>query len=152
MFPRSLSLRSQLLLTIVGSLGATALVLTVVAYRAEQDNLLLEASRRVRIASESRAGAIERLVEGQQQRARGFLARALALCGEETPIGRTAWELDCSFEAIQEFRATERAVGAVLTYGPRRVARSGRAPSPELPVPIPLARLVPDLDAMHYVV
>ena len=137
----SISLKTQLLSTIVGSIVATAVALTTLAYRAQLDSLENDARRAVRVAAHSRADAIARLIDGQQQRAERFLVTAASLCAEQTVSGRTAWELGCAQRALRELRATERALGALLTNGRRRVARSGAVVSEALPVPTPLARV-----------
>src|SRR5258706_13866955 len=125
---RSISLKTQFLCTIVGSIVVTAVAVTSFAYRAQTVNLERDARRSVQVAAQSRADAIDGLVAGQQQRAQRFLITAASLCGEETPSGRIAWELGCAQSALRELRASERAVGALLTNGPRRIARSGSAP------------------------
>src|SRR5581483_2288349 len=63
----SISLKTQLLCTIVGSIAATAVTLTAVAYRGQIDSLEREARRSVHAAAQSRSEAIARLVAGQQQ-------------------------------------------------------------------------------------
>jgi signal transduction histidine kinase/ActR/RegA family two-component response regulator len=151
MSSRSVSLRTQLLVTIVGLIVATAVALTTLAYRAQVESLERSARRAVRAAAQSRADAIVRLIDGQQQRAQRFLVAAAALCGEQTPAGGTAWELGCARRALRELRVTERADGALLTYGRRRIARSGVPMSDELPVPTPLARLIEDEGPVTYV-
>ena len=81
------SLKIQLLCTIIGSIGATAITLTTLAYRAQVVNLEHDARRTVHAAAQSRAEAVVRLIDGQQQRAQRFLTTAAALCGEVTPAG-----------------------------------------------------------------
>src|SRR5262250_3311311 len=99
MSPGSISLKTQLLCTIVGSIVATAVALTTLAYRAQADSLARDARRAVRVVAQSRAEAIERLLAGEQQRAERFLIAAASLCGERTPSGRLAWELGCAGSA-----------------------------------------------------
>jgi signal transduction histidine kinase len=137
----SISLKTQLLCTIVGSIAASGVALTTLAYRSELASLERDAGRAVRAAAQSRAEAISHLVAGQQQRAERFLVSAASLCGERTSTGRTAWEIGCAQRALRDLRATERALGALLTNGSRRIARSGAVPSEPLAVPTPLARL-----------
>ena len=147
-----ISLKTQLLCTIVGSIVATAVVLTTLAYRAQVSNLEDDARRIVRIAAQSRASAIERLIAGQQQRAQHFLIAAVSLCGEQTPSGAIAWELGCAGRALRELRASERANGALLTNRHRRVATAGVALNGRLPIPTPLARLVEHDGELTYVI
>jgi len=137
----SISLKTQLLCTIVGSIAASGVALTTLAYRSELASLERDARRAVRAAAQSRAEAIARLVGGQQQRAERFLVSAASLCGEATPAGRTAWEIGCAQRALRDLRATERALGAMLTNRGHRIGRSGAVPSDALAVPAPLARL-----------
>jgi signal transduction histidine kinase/ActR/RegA family two-component response regulator len=152
MASRSISIKTQFLCTIVGSIVVTAVALTTLAYQAQTANLERDARRAVRVAAQSRAAAIDRLVDDQQQRAQRFLIAAASLCGEQTPSGRIAWELGCAQRALREFRASERALGVLLTNGRRRIARGGAATSDNLPVPSPLARVVDDRGEATYVI
>ena len=149
---RSISLKTQFLCTIVGSIVVTAVALTTLAYRAQTVNLERDARRSVQVAAQSRADAIDVLVDRQQQRAQRFLITAASLCGEETPSGRIAWELGCAQRALRELRASERAVAALLTNGRRRIARSGPAIVDNAPVPSPLARVVGGSGEATYVI
>src|SRR5262249_36894021 len=81
------------------------------------------------------------LVELQQQRAERFLVTAAALCGEQSRPGAIAWERSCVRRALTEFRESERAEGAVLSSGSRRIAVAGTAPDVRAAVPRPLARV-----------
>lgn len=153
MAPKSVSLTAQLLVTVVGSIVATAVALATVAYQTVYDNLEREARSRVRIAAQSRAEAVSRMVAGQQQRAQRFIASTAALCGEQKPTGEFAWEGDCTRSALQDFRITEHAVGAVLLSGTRRVTSSGRRPRLDVPRPTGLATFEQGSDSqLHYVV
>jgi signal transduction histidine kinase/ActR/RegA family two-component response regulator len=136
------SLKIQLLCTIIGSIGATAITLTTLAYRAQVVNLERDARRTVHAAAQSRAEAVMRLLDGQQQRAQRFLTTAVALCAEVTPAGARAWELGCARRAVREFRASERAAGVSLSNRRGRIARSGAAILGDVPIPSPLARLI----------
>ena len=148
---QSISLRTQLLCTIVGSIVATAVALTTLAYRAQIGNLEIDARRAARVAAESRAEAVLRMIDGQQQRAQRFLITAASLCGEETGSG-IAWELGCARRALRELRASEHATGALLTSRRRRIARTGVALPDRLPIPTPLARLIERDGEMTYVI
>jgi signal transduction histidine kinase/CheY-like chemotaxis protein len=149
---RSLSLRTQLLFTIVGSIAATAIALTTLAYRVQISNLESDAHGAVRMAASSRAETIARIVYGQQQRAERFLITASSLCGEERLAGGIAWELDCARRALRELRESERAAGAALTSRRRRIALSGVRPSVNPAVPQPLARLDETVTPPSYVI
>ncbi len=70
-----------------------------------------------------------------------FVASIAVLCGEEKPAGGLAWESGCTRSALQEFRITEHATGAVLLAGDRRVASTGRTPSRDRAFPAGLAVL-----------
>jgi signal transduction histidine kinase/ActR/RegA family two-component response regulator len=152
MFRSIISLRVQLLLAIVGSIAATAVALATLAYRTQTSSLRSDAEHTVHVAAMNRAESVERLVGSQQERATRFLSTAAALCGELLPSGRTVWEIGCAADALREFRTGERATGAVLARGSRRIARSGAAPSLTLPVPTPLARLITTPSGPAYVV
>ncbi len=148
----TMSVKSQLLITIVGSIVVTASALTTLAYRAQVLNLERNARRTVRVAAQNRAEAVDRVVDSQQQRAQRFLTASAALCGETTPAGRVAWELGCAQRALREFRLSERARGALLTNDRGRIARSGTAIPVLLPIPTPLARLVERDGHITYIV
>jgi signal transduction histidine kinase/ActR/RegA family two-component response regulator len=147
-----MSVKSQLLTTIVGSIVVTAAALTTLAYRAQVASLERDARRSVHMAAQNRAEAVARLVDGQQQRAQRFLTAAAALCGETTPSGGVAWELGCAQRALRELRLSERARGALLTNRRGRIARTGAALPVMLPIPTPLARLVEREGRMTYVI
>lgn len=148
----SMSVKTQLLVTIVGSIVVTAATLTTLAFRAQVASLERDARRSVHMAAQNRAEAVARLVDGQQQRAQRFLTAAAALCGETTPWGSVAWELGCAQRALRELRLSERARGALLTNRRGRIARTGVALSGALPIPTPLARLVERDGQMTYVI
>jgi signal transduction histidine kinase/CheY-like chemotaxis protein len=148
----TMSVKSQLLITIVGSIVVTATALTTLAYRAQVLNLERDARRSVRVAAQNRAEAVDRVVDSQQQRAQRFLTASAALCGETTPAGGVAWELGCAQRALREFRLSERARGAVLVNDRGRIARSGAALPATLPIPSPLARLVDRDGHMTYII
>src|SRR5262245_42968872 len=129
---KSLPLNVQLVLTLVGLVVITTLVLSASAYRSFRTNLESDARRMVRASAEQTEKALTRLVEQRQERAEGFLKRATALCGESVLRGQTSWEDGCVVVALSEFRTTERARGALFSAGRRRIAQSGEAPSPDL--------------------
>ena len=112
--PKSVSLTAQLLLTLVSLVIGTAAVLTVEAYRSSRQTLEADARRTVRVAAERVNETLERHIHLQQQQAEGFLASVESLCGEHAPSGSVAWELNCVRTALEAFRATERATGALL--------------------------------------
>jgi signal transduction histidine kinase/ActR/RegA family two-component response regulator len=141
--PKSVPLTAQLLLTVVGPIVATVIVLTTVTYQIVRTNLDREARSRVSVAARSRADLVSRLVIAQYERAERFIAATATLCGEPKPTGVTAWEPGCIRSALQEFRITEHAVGALLLSDTRRVASTGRVPSRDLVFPTGLAVLQP---------
>jgi signal transduction histidine kinase len=147
----ALSLRAQLVGTLLGSVVATAAVLIVVAYHATTANLELQARQSAHTAAHSRAGTISHLVDLQQQRADRFLVTAAALCGEQSRPDAIAWERSCVRRALADFRESERAAGAVLSSGVRRIAVAGVAPDMTVVVPHPLARVVSTPRGMAYV-
>ncbi len=152
MAPKSVSLTAQLLVTVVGSLAVTAIALTTVAYQTSHDNLDRQARSRVRVAARSRADAVSRMLTAQHLRAERFIARTAAFCGERKPTGQTAWEPGCTRAALQEFRITEHATGAILLSGTRRVTGTGRVPRLDLAYPIGLAVLqTTEAEELHYV-
>jgi signal transduction histidine kinase/CheY-like chemotaxis protein len=123
----SLPLSVQLLLTFVGLLMGTTAVLTTVAYRSSQESLEAEAHRNAGLVTRSREQALTQLFQLRQQRAEGFLTSAESLCSEMAELPRRlAWVGDCVRTMVGDFRRSERAIGALLTYRGRRISRSGR--------------------------
>jgi len=122
----ALPLSLQLLLTFVGLLVGMAAVLTTAAYTSLLGNLEAEGLRGVGLATRSREQALTQLFELRQQRAEGFLVSLESLCAEPLDSGRFAWVDDCVRTMVDDFRTSERATGALLTYRTRRLRRSGR--------------------------
>ena len=151
--PRSLSLTARLLLIVAGSITVATVTLSAVAYRAVLANLDQAARSRVRVAAESRADAVSRVVIGQHQRAERFIKSTATFCGEQVGAGALAWESSCTRTALQEFRITEHAVGALLLAGNRRVVALGRTPRASQVVPTGLAVFETAEDGIpHYVI
>ncbi len=153
MWPKSLPLAAQVMLTLVGSIVATAVALTTVAYRSVLDDLEGQARARVKAAALSAADSVGRMVDAQHERAERFLSTTARTCGERRADGGTAWETQCAGAALQEFRLTERAVGAVLFGDDRPVAGVGRTTSAMRSAPAGLASIVADFTGpSHYIV
>ena len=130
---RALPLSIQLLLSFVGLLIGMAAVLTTAAYTSVVTNLQTEASRRVSLATRTREQTLSQLFQLRQQRAEGFLVSLESFCTERLDSGRLAWAEDCVRPMVDDFRKSERALGALLTYRNRRVRRSGQRVSSETP-------------------
>ena len=149
---RAFPLSIQLLLTFVGLLIGMAAVLTRAAYTSLAHNLATDASRQVSLAAQSREQTLSQLFSLRQQRAEGFLASLESLCAEPLDSGRLAWADSCVGQMVDDFRRSERAVGALLTYRNRRIRRSGQRVSGETPAPGALAKVVRSADgAVEYV-
>lgn len=149
---RALPLSIQLLLTFVGLLIGLAAVLTTAAHRTLRTNLESDATRHVSLATRSREQTLTQLFQLRQQRAEGFLTTLESLCAEPLGSGRLAWVDTCVRPMVDDFRGSERAVGALFTYRKRVVRRSGRRVAPEAPAPGTLARVVRTPDgAIEYV-
>ncbi len=131
MTQKAVSLTVQLVLTLVGLVVITTVGLTLVAYRSLHANLESNARRMVRSSAEQAARTLTRVVEQQHARALGFLSSVDSLCGESSPSGRTELESECVRLALEEYRATEHARGAMVEYRGRR-ARAGAAIEPPL--------------------
>lgn len=117
----------QLLLTFVGLLVGTTVALTRVADSSLTTNLEAEADRTVRFATRTHTDALTKLFQSRQQRADVFVAGIQSWCTESVDSGRVAWSADCVRPMVNEFRKREAALGAVLQYRDRRIARSGHA-------------------------
>jgi signal transduction histidine kinase/ActR/RegA family two-component response regulator len=142
----------QLLSTFVGLLIGMAGVLTAAAYSSSQVTLEDEARRNVDLATRTREQTVTQLFTLRQQRSEGFLASIESLCTEPLGSGRLAWVDDCVQTMVDDFRTSERALGTLLTYGRRRIRRSGRPVSAGAPPAGALARvMVRDNGAVEYV-
>src|SRR5690349_4682849 len=136
----------QLLLTFVGLLLGMTVVLTTAANRSLLANLESEARRTVGVATQAREQTITQLFQLRQQRAAGFLTSLETLCGEPVSPRRLAWVDDCVQTMVDDFRRSERAAGANLTYGKRRLRQSG-LPVPAAAIPSgSLARILKQSD------
>ena len=132
----------QLLLTFVGLLMGMTIVLTTSAYTTLLTNLETDARRGVILATRTREQVLTQLFHLRQQRAEGFLVSVESLCGEPLESGRLGWVPECVRTMVDDFRRSERASGALLTYRNRRLRRSGRIVPAEAPAPGTLARVV----------
>jgi signal transduction histidine kinase/ActR/RegA family two-component response regulator len=139
---RALPLSFQLVLTFVGLVVGTAAVLTTDAYSSLVASLEADASRNVGLATRTREQTLTQLFHHRQQRASGLLASIESLCAERLDSGRLAWVDDCTRTMVNDFRNSERALGAVLTYRNRRVARSGARVSGATPPAGALATVI----------
>jgi signal transduction histidine kinase/ActR/RegA family two-component response regulator len=149
---RALPLSVQLLLSFVGLLIGMAVVLTTAAHKSVVANLEADASRRVSLATQTREQTLSQLFQLRQQRAEGFLVSLESFCSEKAAAGRLAWADDCVRPMVDDFRRSERALGALLTYRNRRVRRSGQRVSTDVPAPGALAKVVRTADgSIEYV-
>lgn len=139
---RALPLSIQLLLIFVGLLLGMAAVLTTAAYTSLAANLETEAGRHVSLAARTREQTVSQLFQLRQQRAEGVLASLESLCAEPLDSGRLAWVDDCVRPMVDDFRRSERALGAQLTYRNRRIRQSGRRVASEVPDAGALAKVV----------
>ena len=149
---RALPLSIQLLLTFVGLLIGLAVVLTTSAHRTLRANLETDATRHVSLAARTREQTLTQLFQLRQERAAGFLATLESLCSETPDVRRLRWVDTCVGPMVDDFRQSERAVGALVTYRKRQLRPSGRRVSLQGPAAPALARVVrtPD-EAIEYV-
>ena len=124
----------QLLLTFVGLLLGMTWVLMNSANTSLLSNLEAEAQRTINVATRAREQTLTQLFQLRQQRAEGLLAASNRSAPNRSMAGRLAWVDDCVRTMVDDFRESERARGATLSYGTRRLRRSGA------PVPPPRSR------------
>jgi signal transduction histidine kinase/ActR/RegA family two-component response regulator len=149
---RAVPLSIQLLLSFVGLLIGMAAVLTTAASTSVVANLQTDATRRVSLATRTREQTLSQLFQLRQKRAEGFLVSLGSVCTETLPSGRLAWPDDCVRPMVDDFRKSEGALGALLTYRNRRIRRTGERVSSETPSPGALAKVVRGADgAVQYV-
>ena len=139
---RAVPLSIQLLLTFVGLLIGMAAVLTTSAYTSLVANLKTEAGRRVKLEADTRAQTLSQLFQLRQQRAEDFLVTLQSFCAERAGGARLAWAPDCVRPMLDDFRKSERALGALLTYRNRGGRRSGQRVGDETPAAGTLATVV----------
>lgn len=125
---RSLSLRAQFALALIGLTVTAAAVLASFAYRTSQESLSRQAVATARIAADAREYALTRELQGQHDRLRAFLGSLESLCGERTSRRTAAFEPECVHVAVAEFQQSERAAAVELRVGNRRVVASGTWP------------------------
>ena len=142
----AVSLSVQLLLTFVGLLVGMTGVLTTAAYSSLRRNLEADAWRSVSMATQNREQSVTQLFKLRQQRAEGFLASIQSLCAEPLGSDRFAWVDECVRTMLDDFRKGERALGASLTYGTRRLRRAGQRVSASAPPAGALARVIRNAD------
>ena len=130
---RAVPLSVQLVITFVGLIVGTTAALTAAAHTFSRVSLEAEARRNVSLATATREQSLTQLFNLRQQRAEGLLASMQSLCGEPLSAGRLAWAPDCVQTLVNDFRASERAEGVLLTYRNRRISRSGATISPARP-------------------
>ena len=149
---RALPLSIQLLLAFVGLLIGMAAVLTRAAYTSLAESLLAEASRQVRVETETRTEALSQLFQFRRQHAESFLASVESVCAEPAAGGALAWAGDCVAPIFEDFRRNERALGGLLTYRGRPIRRSGQRIPDDTAFGGALARIVRGRgDAVEYV-
>jgi signal transduction histidine kinase len=139
---KTLPLWIQLLLIFVGLLAGMAAVLTTAADRSLLASLAADATRHVNLAAQTRQETVSQLFQLRQQRAEGVLGSLEALCAEPLPSGRLAWAAGCVRPILDDFRRSERAIGAVLSYRNRPVRRSGGRVAEDFPDSRALATVV----------
>lgn len=123
--PRSLSLSAQLSITFVVLVAATVGGLTFAAYQSSIDDLEQKGAAVARTAAETRERLLSQLLRLRLRRAEGFLSAAENLCGEVAGKDRIAWQTGCVRTMLRDFRETEQAQGALLSYDGRRLAGAG---------------------------
>jgi signal transduction histidine kinase/ActR/RegA family two-component response regulator len=137
----ALPLSVQLLLTLVGLLMGITMVLTTAAYTSVLDNLDTDARRSVSAATRATEQRVTQLFQLRQQRAEAFLVSVRSLCTESLGFGRLAWLEDCVRPMVDDFRKSEAATSAMLSYRGRTLRRSGGRIASDLPAYGALARV-----------
>ena len=123
--PRSISLTAQLLLTFAVLVAATAILLGVFAYNDSIGKLIDAARHDATVTARTRDQLLTLLLQSRQRRSEGFLERVESICGE--PAGRSGygWSEECVQAMLAEFRTTERASAAALSFRDRLLGVAG---------------------------
>jgi signal transduction histidine kinase len=115
-----------LIVTFVVLLTATVAALAMVSHSASVHSLEERARHSAETATETRNALLDQLFTLRQRRADGFLLSAETFCTEDTGPRSLAWVVERCLEVmLHEYRRTERAGAAQLTYQGRRVLASG---------------------------
>ncbi len=125
---RSLSVRYQFALALVGLNVMAVGMLAWFGYDASRASLTAQALADARIVADAREQSVTRTLERQRDRMAAFLSSVESLCGERTPRRTTAWEPECVRDALSGFRSAERAVAVELRYAGKRLAVTGPWP------------------------
>jgi signal transduction histidine kinase len=115
-----------LIVTFVVLLAATVAALAIVASTTSLESLGVGAETSARTATETRGALLRQLFDLRRRRAQGFLVSAETFCTEDTGRQSLAWVVDrCVETMLNEYRRTEHAHGAQLTYQGRRIHHVG---------------------------
>jgi signal transduction histidine kinase/CheY-like chemotaxis protein len=148
--PRSVSLIVQLVLTLVGLVIGTTMVLMFVAYGSSRTHLEAQARETARRVAQQHEQSVSRAIEVRHEHAQAFLRSVEGLCGETTARGGVAFELECLQRGLEIFAASQRARGARFERGGRVLAQVGGQLSADLVLPAPFARLIRRDDTFDY--
>ena len=121
----SLPLKYQLGVILVGLNVVGTVVVATFAYRTSRQSLEDQARIAVGSVAQAREQAMARLLERRQERLNAFLASLQSLCSERGARNTLGWERQCVRVALAGLRNAERATGAELRYGARRLASNG---------------------------
>jgi signal transduction histidine kinase len=146
--PRSIALVPQLVIVLVGLVGATTIGLTVVAYSSFVHSLEAAARETVRAAVTSRTQTITELLIARRRSVEGLLASADSLCSEPVDDGRLAWSVDCLRPMVEKFHVAEAASGTDVRYRGRLLVREGTPVIRQPSAARGLARIVRAPDGM----
>src|SRR6266508_634666 len=100
---RSLSVRYQFALALVGLNVMAVGMLAWFGYDASRASLTAQALADARIVADAREQSVTRTLERQRDRMAAFLSSVESLCGERTPRRTTAWEPECVRDALSGF-------------------------------------------------
>jgi signal transduction histidine kinase/CheY-like chemotaxis protein len=148
--PRSVSLTVQLVLTLVGLVIGTTMVLMLVAYDSSRTHLEAQARETARRVAQQHEQSVSRAIEVRHEHAQAFLRSVEGLCGETTARGAVAFEIGCLQRGLEIFAASQRARGARFERAGRVLVHVGDPLSADLVLPAPFARLIRRADTFDY--
>src|SRR4029450_6341689 len=103
--PRSVSLTVQLVLTLVGLVIGTTMVLMFVAYDSSRTHLEAQARETARRRAQEPGQSASRAIEVRHEHAQAFLRSGEGLCGESTARG-VVFEIGCLQRGLEIFAAS----------------------------------------------
>ena len=133
----------HLLIAFVGIVIGTTVLLSFAAFRSSREILVSQAVDEVRTIALGVERAIAAGLEVRQRRLDGFLLSVESICAEPAGQRGFGWGEECVSTMVDQFRLTEGASGALLTFRGQTLRQSGLPAAAGVPQPGADALVVP---------